>query len=188
MVAGKADPMKLWTEKKLKIGGDIMASQKLMFLKKIDPKEAAAVVAKMRGASAGGGAAAPAGGGGGGLLGAVPAAKAKASGPKTAQAPAIVKALTERIAKTPGLAKEVGAVVQLIVTEPDASFVVDLKNGAGSVKEGTAAADITLKLSDDTLEALAKGEAFRDHFQRGNIRVDGDARVAPKLNIFKGLV
>ncbi|MDB4934542.1 MAG: Oxidoreductase, short chain dehydrogenase/reductase family [Labilithrix sp.] len=177
MVAGKADPMKLWTEKKLKIGGDIMASQKLMFLKKIDPKQAAEVVAKMRGAGA---PAAPAGTGTG---------KGTVTGKtKPAQAPAIIKALTERITKTPGLAKEVGAVVQVIVTDPDTSFVVDLKNGAGSVKEGTGAADVTLKLSDDTLAALAKGEALRDHYQRGNIRIDGDARVAPKLSIFKGLV
>ena len=36
---------------KLKIGGNVMASQKLKFLKKIDPKQAAEVVAKMRGAA-----------------------------------------------------------------------------------------------------------------------------------------
>jgi 3-hydroxyacyl-CoA dehydrogenase/3a,7a,12a-trihydroxy-5b-cholest-24-enoyl-CoA hydratase len=76
----------------------------------------------------------------------------------------------------------------LVVTGPDAAYLVDLKNGAGSVKEGKGAADITLKLSDATLEALAKGEAVRDHYQRGNIRIDGDARVAPKLTFFKGLV
>ena len=176
MVAGKADPMKLWTEKKLKIGGDVMASQKLMFLKKIDPKQAAEVVAKMRGAAgtATGTATATATGG--------------STSPKSAQAPAIVKALAERITKTPGLAKEVGAIVQLVVTEPDASYLVDLKNGAGSVKEGTGAADVTLKLSDETLAALAKGETLRDHYQHGNIRVDGDARIAAKLNFFKGLV
>jgi 3-hydroxyacyl-CoA dehydrogenase/3a,7a,12a-trihydroxy-5b-cholest-24-enoyl-CoA hydratase len=181
MVAGKADPMKLWTEKKLKIGGDIMASQKLMFLKKIDPKEAAGVVAKMRGAG-GGEPASPAGSGTGTGTGTGTGVT------KAAKAPAILKALGERIAKTPGLAKEVGAIVQLLVTGPDSAFLVDLKNGAGSVKEGTGAADITLKLSDDTLEKLAKGESFRDHYQRGDVRVDGDARVAPKLNIFKGLV
>ena len=97
-------------------------------------------------------------------------------------------ALGERIGKTPGLAKEVNALVQLVVTGPDATYLVDLKNGAGSVKEGTGAADITLKLSDDTLEKLAKGENLRDHYQRGEVRVDGDARVASKLNIFKGLL
>jgi 3-hydroxyacyl-CoA dehydrogenase/3a,7a,12a-trihydroxy-5b-cholest-24-enoyl-CoA hydratase len=127
-------------------------------------------------------------GGGSGTATATATATGGTASTKTAQAPAIIKALAERITKTPGLAKEVGAVVQLVVTGPDASYLVDLKNGAGSVKEGTGAADVTLKLSDDTLAALAKGEAIRDHYQHGNIRVDGDARVASKLNFFKGLV
>jgi 3-hydroxyacyl-CoA dehydrogenase/3a,7a,12a-trihydroxy-5b-cholest-24-enoyl-CoA hydratase len=177
LVAGKADPQKLYFGGKMKIGGDIMASQKLMFLKKIDKARAIEVVTKLRGAGA---SAAPAA--------AAPSAAAAAAAPKTAKAPAIIKALGERIAKTPGLAKEVGAVVGLVVTGPDASFTVDLKNGAGSIKEGAGAADVTLKLSDDDLEALAKGENFRDLYQRGRIRLDGDARVAQKLNFFKGLV
>ena len=151
-----------------------MASQKLMFLKKIDPARGLEVVKKLRGASA---AAAPAA-----------AASASPSAPKTAKAPAIMKALGERIGKTPGLATEVGAIVQLVVTGPDSAFVVDLKNGAGSVKEGKSAADVTLKLADDDLEALAKGETVRDLYQRGRIRIDGDARVAAKLSFFKGLV
>ncbi len=177
MTAGKADPMKLWTEKKLKIGGDIMASQKLMFLKKIDPKRGAEVVAKLRGAGgAAGGGAKPA------TAAAAPASK------KEAKAPAIFKALAERLAKTPNLAKEVGAVVQFVVTGPDASYVGDF-TGAGAIKEGTdAKAAVTLKLSDDDLEALAKGEALRDLYQHGRVRIDGDARVAHKLNFFKGLV
>ncbi len=175
MVAGKADAQKLYFGGKLKIGGDIMASQKLMFLKKIEPARAIEVVKKLRGA--GGGAAPPA---------ATPGTGTGTT--KTAKAPAVMKALSERIAKTPGLAKEVGAVVQFVVTGPDSAFVVDLKNGAGGVKEGTSAADVTLKLSDDDLEALVKGDSVRDLFQRGRIRIDGDMRVAPKLNFFKGLV
>ena len=175
LVASKADAQKLYFGGKLKIGGDIMASQKLMFLKKIDPARALEVVKKLRGSSA---AAAPA----------ATAAAATASAPKSAKAPAIMKALGDRIAKTPGIAKEVGAVVQFVVTGPDSAFLIDLKNGAGSVKDGSGVADITLKLSDDDLEALAKGENVRDLYQRGRIRIDGDVRVAPKLNFFKGLV
>jgi 3-hydroxyacyl-CoA dehydrogenase/3a,7a,12a-trihydroxy-5b-cholest-24-enoyl-CoA hydratase len=172
MTAGKADPMKLWTEKKLKIGGDIMASQKLMFLKKIDPKRGAEVVAKLRAS--------------GGAKRATAAAGAASK--KEPKAPAIFKALAERLAKTPNLAKEVGAVVQFVVTGPDASYVGDF-TGAGAIKEGTdAKAAVTLKLSDDDLEALAKGEALRDLYQHGRVRIDGDARVAHKLNFFKGLV
>ena len=178
MVAGKADPMKLWTEKKLKIGGDIMASQKLMFLKKIDPKQAAEVVAKMRGAGA---AAAAAGG-------AAPAPAAKAAA-KTAHAPAIFKALAERLAKTPALAKEVGAVVKVVVIDQNRDWTIDLKSAAPSVAEGdTKQPDITLSLDDEACDALAKGGSLRDHYQRGQVRVDGDAHVASKLNFFKGLV
>ncbi len=175
MVAGKADPMKLWTEKKLKIGGDVMASQKLMFLKKIDPKRAMEVVSKLRGggAATSSGAAAPAGG----------AAASAAS--KPSQAPAIVKALGERLAKTPNLATEVGAKVALVVG--DSAWLLDL-TGGGKITEGKSAADTTLTLSDDDLVALAKGESLRDLYQHGRVRIDGNTRVAHKLNFWKGLV
>jgi 3-hydroxyacyl-CoA dehydrogenase/3a,7a,12a-trihydroxy-5b-cholest-24-enoyl-CoA hydratase len=177
MVAGKADPMKLWTEKKLKIGGDIMASQKLMFLKKIDPKEAAGVVAKMRGAAA----AAPAAGG---------AAPAPAKGAaKSAHAPEVFKALAARLAEKPALAKEVGAVVKVVVVDQNRDWTIDLKSATPSVAEGdTKQPDITLSLDDEALRALATDGNMRDHFQRGQVRVDGDARIASKLNFFKGLV
>jgi 3-hydroxyacyl-CoA dehydrogenase/3a,7a,12a-trihydroxy-5b-cholest-24-enoyl-CoA hydratase len=65
---------------------------------------------------------------------------------------------------------------------------VDLKNGSGAVKEGTdPKADATLKLSDEVLDLLAKGENPRDLFQHGRIRVDGDVRVAHKLAFLKSL-
>ncbi|MBX3229664.1 MAG: SDR family NAD(P)-dependent oxidoreductase [Labilithrix sp.] len=178
MVAGKADPMKLWTDKKLKISGDVMASQKLMFLKKIDPKRGAEVVAKLRGS--GGGAAA----GGGGAAPAAKAAAPAAAAPS--QAPAIVKALGERLAKTPNLAKEVGAKVGLVVGT--ASWLLDL-TGAGAITEGKpSGAAATLTLDDETLVALAKGESLRDLYMHGRVRIDGDPRVAHKLTFFKGLV
>ena len=46
MVSGKADPMKLFQSGKLKITGNVMASQKLNFLQKIDKAAAQSVVAK----------------------------------------------------------------------------------------------------------------------------------------------
>ena len=49
MTSGKADAMKLYMGGKLKIGGDVMASQKLSFLQKIDPKHALEAVTKKRG-------------------------------------------------------------------------------------------------------------------------------------------
>jgi 3-hydroxyacyl-CoA dehydrogenase/3a,7a,12a-trihydroxy-5b-cholest-24-enoyl-CoA hydratase len=174
MVAGKADPMKLWTDKKLKISGDVMASQKLMFLKKIDPKRAIEVVAKVRG-----------GGGAPAATGAAPAAAAAAAAAAASPAPAIMKALGERLARTPRLATEVGKKVAVVVG--DDAWVIDL-TGAGAITPGKGAADVTLTLGGDELVALAKGDSLRDLYQHGRVRIDGDARIAHKLGFFKGLV
>jgi 3-hydroxyacyl-CoA dehydrogenase/3a,7a,12a-trihydroxy-5b-cholest-24-enoyl-CoA hydratase len=178
MVAGKADAQKLYFGGKLKIGGDIMASQKLMFLKKIDPNRAIEVVKKLRGAGGGGATAAPA------------AAAAAPAAPKQAKAPAIVAALGERLAKNPGLVKEVASVVQLNVTGPDGAWTLDLKNGSGSIKQGSEPkADLTIRVSDDDLATLAKEGNVKDAFQRGQLRVvSGDIRLAHRLGFFKGLV
>src|SRR5579859_6939322 len=66
MTGGKADPMKLYMGGKLKITGDLMASQKLSFLQKIDQAKAAEAIMRKRGAGGGAAAAAPAAAGGGG--------------------------------------------------------------------------------------------------------------------------
>ena len=78
--------------------------------------------------------------------------------------------------------------VKFVVTGPDGTWTADLKNGAGAVKEGDGGkADVTVKLSDDTLAALAKDGNLRDLYQHGQIRVDGDVRAATRLTILKGL-
>jgi 3-hydroxyacyl-CoA dehydrogenase/3a,7a,12a-trihydroxy-5b-cholest-24-enoyl-CoA hydratase len=170
MVAGKADAMKLFTTGKLKITGNVMASQKLApVLKNVDPKD---VLAAAQARSGGGAAAAPA---------AAAAAPAASSGP--AKAPAIVEKITKRIAENAGLAKEVGAVVELRVKDPDGVWTIDLKNGAGSVKSGKAGEpDITLTLSDDNLAALASSNGqLQSFYQHGRLRIDGDAHIASRL-------
>ncbi len=48
MTSGKADAMKLYMGGKLKISGDVMASQKLSFLQKVDPKQALEAITKKR--------------------------------------------------------------------------------------------------------------------------------------------
>ncbi|MBL0218848.1 MAG: SCP2 sterol-binding domain-containing protein, partial [Myxococcales bacterium] len=62
MATGQADAMKLFSSGKLKISGDVMASQKLGFLKKLTPEMVLAETAKRTG---GAGAAAPAAAAGG---------------------------------------------------------------------------------------------------------------------------
>jgi 3-hydroxyacyl-CoA dehydrogenase/3a,7a,12a-trihydroxy-5b-cholest-24-enoyl-CoA hydratase len=189
MTSGKADAMKLYMGGKLKITGDVMASQKLSFLQKIDPKHATDAVMKKRGGGTGAtGATSPAASTGAKPLGGIvaPPAAAPAGGP--ARAPALFKALGERLARNPGLAREVGALVQFQVTSPSASYVVDL-TGAGAVREGTeAAATSTLRIDDADLAALSKDPSTaRDLYQHGKLKVIGDVRVAQKLGFLKDL-
>jgi 3-hydroxyacyl-CoA dehydrogenase/3a,7a,12a-trihydroxy-5b-cholest-24-enoyl-CoA hydratase len=166
MTTGAADPQKLYFAGKLKISGNVMASQKLMFLKKVDPKSAQDAIAKAR--AAGGG----------------QQAGAQTSAPKAASAPGIMKALGERLAKEPALGKELGAVVALKVDGK--TWLIDGK--AAKVAEGDAStADATLTLSDADLADIAKTGDVRGAFQRGKVRVDGDIRVVQRLTFLKGL-
>ncbi len=166
MTQGKADPMKLFTGGKLKISGNIMASQKLNFLSKMDPSKAIEVIAKKKGAGGGAAAAAPAA--------AAPAASKPAGDPNATK---FFAALTKRLAENAGLKSEVKASVTFNVTEPNASQTFDL--GAGS--------KVTLTIADSDLPALASGNA-RSLYQHGKLRVDGDASVANRLGFLKGLL
>jgi len=169
MTSGKADAQKLYFGGKLKIGGNIMASQKLTFLKKIDPNAAKDAIAKARASG-------------------TPAAAAAPAAKKAAVAPSLIKALAARVEKTPGLISEVGAVLSFKITDADTAFTVDLKNGKGAVKDGVdTAATTTFALTDEDLAALAKGDDAKALYQHGKLRVDGDVRFAHKLGFLKGL-
>ncbi|MGH7270663.1 MAG: SCP2 sterol-binding domain-containing protein, partial [Polyangiaceae bacterium] len=176
MTSGKADPMKLYMGGKLKISGDVMASQKLSFLQKIDQKHAAEAVMKKRGGAA---SAAPSA--------SAPTAAAATTSSST-DVSAIFKALGAKLAKSAGSMKEAGVVIQFNVKSPAASWVVDL-TGAGAVREGTDAnATTTLRIDAADLVTLCQdpGRAA-DLYQRGKMRVDGDVRAAHKLGFLKGL-
>lgn len=167
MTTGKSDPMKLFTTGKLKISGNVMASQKLSFLQKMDPAQAQQAVMKAR--AAGGG----------------PGQSAAAAGPaKAAVAPQFFAALGKRLAENPALAKEVGAVVHWKLTDPAAVWTVDGTN----VKEGAhGTAATTFTLADADLAGLAAG-ATRDLYQHGKLRIDGDVSVVHRLGLLKNLI
>ena len=107
--------------------------------------------------------------------------------------------LAERVVQAPAvrspsmglvaLVAEVSAGMQWNITGPDASWAVDFKKGAGSVKEGRLDnADVTFTIADDDLLALVNGdETARALFQNGKLRVDGDVRVAQRLGFLKAL-
>jgi len=178
-----------------------MASQKLEFLKKIDPEQAkAAVIAYRSGkggapaaASAPATASAPAKGDAEASAPSAPSAPKAASASKGAGggpgALAVIEALREALAARPELAKEVDSVLALRVTAPESAWALDLAGGKAEVRQGAAqGAAATLTLAEEDLVALARGAAdARDLFVRGKLRIDGDVRVAQRLGFLKGL-
>ncbi|HEY5922270.1 MAG TPA: SDR family NAD(P)-dependent oxidoreductase [Kofleriaceae bacterium] len=164
LTQGKADPMKLFTTGKLKISGNVMASQKLQTLFKIDPSKAIETVMKRRG---GGAAAAPA-------AASAPAASKPAG---EAHGPKFFAALQKRLADNGALKNEVRASLTFNVTDPNASQSFDLGGDAKA----------TLTIADADLPALAAGNV-RSLYQHGKLRVDGDVTVAHRLGFLKGLL
>jgi 3-hydroxyacyl-CoA dehydrogenase/3a,7a,12a-trihydroxy-5b-cholest-24-enoyl-CoA hydratase len=156
--------MKLFTTGKLKISGNVMASQKLQALFKIDPSKAIEAVMARKGI---GGAAAPAA-----------AAAAAPSTPKAeAQAPKIFAALAKRITENPGLKGEVRAKV---------TFDIEGNKQTFDFGGDTAA---TIAATDADFAALVTGkQSAKALYQHGKLRVDGDVSVAHRLGFLKGLI
>jgi len=170
LTQGKADAMKLFTTGKLKISGNVMASQKLQFLSKLDPAKAVEVVAARRGA---------------GSAAAAPTATAAPAAAAEAQAPKIFAALTKRIADNPSLAGEVRATVRFVV-----SGVVDGNAQVFALGgKDPKVPDATLTISDADFVALVSGKATaKSLYQHGQLRVDGDVSVAHRLGFLNKLV
>jgi 3-hydroxyacyl-CoA dehydrogenase/3a,7a,12a-trihydroxy-5b-cholest-24-enoyl-CoA hydratase len=177
MCTGKADAMKLFTTGKLKITGNIMASQKLEFLKKIDPSDVIAAMKKRTGSGA--------------AASSSPASSAPAAkeGAKEGRASTVFAALSKRLATDAGIAAAVRAVIEVRVTDPASIFTVDLA-GAGQVVSGAAAKpDLVLTIADADLLQLASGaSSVQSLYQHGKLRVDGQARLAHHLGFFAKLI
>ena len=158
MCSGEKDAQKMYFGGDLKIGGDIMASQKLTFLQKVEERH---VKLAMDERAAGGGAG---------------AAAAAAGGTKREASAAKLFA---------GLKPKGTGKIQFLVTDPDGAWFVDL--GAGDVKSGTYdGADATFTVSDEGLGELAAGELTPAQlFQMGKLRVDGDMALARDLTWLK---
>jgi (3R)-3-hydroxyacyl-CoA dehydrogenase / 3a,7a,12a-trihydroxy-5b-cholest-24-enoyl-CoA hydratase / enoyl-CoA hydratase 2 len=152
------------------VSGNVMASQKLAFLQKIDPRllsEAAAAPAAT-----------------------APAAK-PAAAPKAAQSGTIFAALGERLkADAKAVNGLAGQVLQFKVTAPEASWVLDLSGKAPKLEQGSSdKASATFGIADADLAALASGKAgVRDLYQHGKLRVDGDVKLARELGFLNKLI
>ena len=168
---GEADPIKLFSTGKLKVGGDMMSVNKLEALGAM-PFE---LVLEKAAARASGGET-PA-----------PVAALKAREPL---APKLFEALATRLEEQPNLATEVGAVLQFYVRNPDSKWVVDLANQPPALKAGeTDGATTTITIDDADLAELSSGQMTTQAlFQRGKLRVDGEVQPAHRLNFLKDLI
>lgn len=173
MVAGKADAQKLYFAKKLKIGGNIMASQKLEFLKKMDPKEFADLLTAQGGSSA---VAASTSAGENARGAGVQATTGSAVAPKAKE---VFATLQKRFTDSKG-AINVDGPVQLAVRNPDARALVGKEGVQIDAEDRHARAWLTIDDSD--LALWSEGKLSMDKlFQQGKLRVDGDVRAARTL-------
>jgi 3-hydroxyacyl-CoA dehydrogenase/3a,7a,12a-trihydroxy-5b-cholest-24-enoyl-CoA hydratase len=163
---------KLYFGGKLKVHGNVMASNKLGVLSGMDKKlvEEARAKRLASGASA------------------KPAAAAAPAAKREARAGAVFAALEKRLAEKAeaGLTQ----VFQFNVRDPEAQWTVDFGTTPPRVAAGASdKAAVVLGISDDNLLALVQGRRdVRDLYQHGDLRVDGDAMLAHRLGFLAGLV
>jgi 3-hydroxyacyl-CoA dehydrogenase/3a,7a,12a-trihydroxy-5b-cholest-24-enoyl-CoA hydratase len=174
MATGKADPQKMYFGGKLKIGGNMMAAQKLDFLKKIDRDAATKAYLAKHGAAPQAAPAAPS------VTGTTMSPTSAVASTKASRTPGIVAALK---AKGGG---DVAGTIQFMVKSPDAAFFVDAKSaGEGTAKDATT----TIRLEEEDLVALVKGQAnASDLYMHGKLRVDGNVANAHKLAFLQNLL
>jgi 3-hydroxyacyl-CoA dehydrogenase/3a,7a,12a-trihydroxy-5b-cholest-24-enoyl-CoA hydratase len=168
---GEADPLKLFSGGKLKVGGDMMSVNKLEALGQM-PFDLVLEKAAARASGASSDA---------------PVAPPVVRDPF---APKLFEALAKRLEEQPSLGDEVGAVLQFYVKDPDSKWVVDLKNHPPALKSGeTDGATTILTIADADLAELSGAETTPQSLhQRGKLRVDGDVEPAHRLNFLKGLI
>lgn len=118
-----------------------------------------------------------------------PAAKASGGGGGGSfQAEAVFAELKKRASAD--LVGKVGCVYQFDITNESGttrSWVVDLKNGSGSVTEAAGKADCTIAVKDSDFVALMTGKLNgQQAFMKGLIKVKGNVMAAQKLSLLSG--
>ena len=173
MTKGEKDPQKMYFGGELKIGGDIMASQKLGFLKKVEPRHVEAAMAASGGGS-GGGAASGEGGS---------AEPPKKAGPSSSD---VFRGIGLWMAEKPGEAK-VGKIFQFKLSDPESVWTIDCASDAPTVSEGeTKKPDCVLELTDANFVAMTKGEKDpQKMYFGGELKIGGDIMASQKLGFLK---
>ncbi len=157
MIAGTADPQKLFMGGKLKITGNVMASQKLGDLfKKVDRTAVPAPAA------------------------AAPAPAAPAPAVKAGFASTMLGKL-----KSSPAARDIGATIRFRVKDPDATFTVDFTTG--ELMEGGEAPTTVTLADEALARLSKGESSVQSLYQHGELRVDGDVSAVRKLDLLKQL-
>jgi len=110
-----------------------------------------------------------------------PAAQASTEGSVEPTSADVLAAVSQFLAKNPGIAEKAQTVFQLNLSDPSSVWTIDLKAGTAGAGE-TAKPDATLQLSDADYVALQKGEADPIKlFSSGKLKVAGDMMAVNKL-------
>lgn len=151
---------KLFFGGELKIGGNVMASNKLTVLQDMDPKLVDQARDKRLASGQPDTAAAP---------------------PKKQKEPQAEKVLPQLAEKLSAIGGQ-GGVLQIKVQSPDSAWFIDLSASSPAVSSGEKAAAAVMTLDDGKLADLITGKvALRALYQQGDMRVDGDLSLVRKL-------
>ncbi|MCS6856758.1 MAG: SDR family NAD(P)-dependent oxidoreductase [Sandaracinaceae bacterium] len=175
MCTGRVDAMKLFTSGRLKISGNVAASQKLDFLRKVDPKE---VEAAMRKRLEGGEPSAPQ---------AKPELSPQAT-PSQSHARPLIEELRRAFAKGDLEAKDLQGKVELRVRDPEAVYTFEFDGVSCAVIDGSLPSpSAVVSIEDRDLGRLVRGEvSMRRLYQEGKMRIDGDIRLVQKMKWLEG--
>merc|ERR1712151_310862 len=102
--------------------------------------------------------------------------------PESAKLFELIEAGVARDGKS--IVKKVKGIICFQIKKPDASFVVDLKNGNGSVYAGPpkGKADLTLIVKDKDFVAMSGGKlSAQSAFMTGKLKIKGNMGLAMKL-------
>jgi len=166
---------KLYFGGELKIGGNVMASNKLSVLQGMDPK----LVEEARAKRVAAGGASPAS--------AAPASAAASQEPTLDD---VFTGIAAYIAAKPELVGKTNTVFQFVFHNPEQSFYIDLKNDKGAAGSGMAdKPDVTLELDTALVNTLFGGDIaeVQKLYFGGQLKVHGNIMASNKLSVLQGM-
>jgi len=156
MTSGEKSAMKLYMGGDLKISGDLMASQRLEFLKDIERPTPGSAPAD-----------AP-------------------TEPTVPASHDVFLGIGVYVELHPELVDKIGKVFAFELTEPDSAWLLDVKNAPGGVTSGAGKADCTLTLSEDDFGAMTRGEIDpMKLYMEGRLKIAGDIMASQKLSFLQ---